>query len=65
MGFILLNQSSVSVVFPTKRLSAFPHARDAIVVGCLREDYVEARWIFFPDLPSVYSSNELPETCSP
>jgi hypothetical protein len=65
MGFILLNQSSVSVVFPTKRLPAFPHARDAIVVGCQREDYVEARWIFFPELPSVYSSNELPETCSP
>jgi hypothetical protein len=65
IGFLLLNQSSVSVVFPTKRLPEFPHARDAIVVGCQREGFVEARWIFFPELDSVYSIEELPETCSP
>jgi 4-amino-4-deoxy-L-arabinose transferase-like glycosyltransferase len=65
IGFLLLNQSSVSVVFPTKRLPEFPHAQDAIVVGCQREDYVEARWIIFPDLDSVYSTQELPESCSP
>jgi hypothetical protein len=65
MGFLLLNQSSVSVVFPTKRLPDFPHAQDAIIVGCQREDYMEARWIFFPELNSVYSSEDLPESCSP
>ena len=65
MGFLLLNESSVSVVFPTKRLPEFPHAQDAIVVGCQRDGYVEARWIVFPDLDSVYSSEELPESCSP
>jgi hypothetical protein len=65
IGFLLLNQSSVFVVFPTKRLSEFPHARDAIVVGCQHEDYIEARWIVFPELDSVYASEEFPETCSP
>lgn len=65
MGFLLLNQSSISVVFPTKRLPEFPHARDAIVVGCKRDDYVEARWIIFPALDSVYSNTEFPESCSP
>ena len=65
IGFLLLNQSNTSVVFPTKRLPAFPHAQDAIVVGCQRGGYVEARWIIFPELDSVYSSAELPETCSP
>jgi hypothetical protein len=65
VGFLLLNQSSHFVVFPTKRLPAFPHARDAIVLGCLREDYVEAHWIIFPELDSVYSNEELPESCSP
>ena len=65
IGFLLLNQSNVFVVFPTKRLPEFPHARDAIVVGCQREGFVEAHWIIFPELDSVYSSQELPATCSP
>ena len=65
IGFLLLNQSNVSVVFPTKRLPEFPHAQDAIVVGCQREGYVEARWIIFPELDSVYSNTEFPEACSP
>jgi hypothetical protein len=33
-------------------------------VGCQREDYVEAHWVIFPELDSVYSSEEFPETCS-
>ncbi len=65
IGFLLLNQSSVSVVFPTKRLPEFPHAQDAIVVGCQQDDYVEARWVLFPESDSVYTSEEFPETCSP
>ena len=65
IGFLLLSQSSVSVVFPTKRLPEFPHARDAIIVGCQREDYLEARWIIFPELDSVYASETLPESCAP
>ena len=65
MGFLLLNQSSASVVFPTKRLPEFPHARDAIIVGCQHEDYLEARWIIFPELDSFYASETLPESCAP
>jgi hypothetical protein len=64
MGFLLLNQSNISVVLPTKRQPAFPHARDAIVVGCRREGYVEARWVIFPELDAVYSNTELPQACS-
>ena len=65
VGFVFLNQSSMSVVFPTKRLAEFPHAQDAIILGCQREGYVEARWILFPDLNSVYSSETPSEPCSP
>jgi hypothetical protein len=65
IGFLLLNQGSVSVVFPTKRISDFPHAADAIVLGCKREDYVEARLIAFPELDAVYFSEPFTETCSP
>ena len=64
IGFLLLNQGNTSVVLPTKRLPGFPHARDAIVVGCQREGYVEARWVIFPELDAVYSNTELPQACS-
>ena len=65
IGFLLLNQASVSVVFPTKMISEFPHAADVIVLGCQRDGYIEARWVAFPELDSVYSSEQLTETCSP
>jgi hypothetical protein len=64
IGFLLLNQSNMSVVLPTKRLPSFPHAQDAIVVGCQREGYVEARWVIFPELDAVFSNTELPQACS-
>lgn len=65
VGFLFLNQTSVSVVFPTKRPSEFPHAQDAIILGCQREDYVEARWIVFPELNSAYSSEAPLIPCYP
>ena len=65
LGFLLLNQHSISAVFPGRPDSAFPHASDAIVLGCQREDYVEVRLIAFPELETVYISAPLTETCSP
>jgi hypothetical protein len=65
IGFLLLNQSSVSIVFPTKKIAEFPHAADVIVLGCQHEDYVEAHWVAFPELDSVYSSEQLTDTCTP
>jgi hypothetical protein len=65
VGFMFLNQTSTSVVFPTKRLEEFPHAQDAIILGCQKDGYVEARWIVFPALDSVYTSEEISGPCSP
>jgi hypothetical protein len=65
MGFLLLNQHSVSVVFPSKRLSNFPHAADAIVLGCQRGDFIEARLVALIELDTVYLSEPFTETCSP
>ena len=65
LGFLLLNQHSISAIFPGRINSSFPHAADAIVLGCQREDYVEVRLIAFPELESVYLSAPLTETCSP
>lgn len=65
LGFLLLNQHSISAIFPGRINSSFPHAADAIVLGCQREDYVEVRLIAFPELETVYLSAPLTETCSP
>ena len=65
LGFLLLNQSSVYGVFPTKRLSEFPHAEDAVILGCQREGYVEARWIVFPERNLAYTSEEITGPCTP
>jgi len=65
IGFLLLNQHSISVVFPTKRISDFRHAADAIVLGCQREDYVEARLVAFPESDTLYFSEPFTKDCSP
>jgi len=62
---LLLNDTSVSVVFPTRRLSEFPHAEYAIVLGCQRQGYVEAHWIAFPELDTIYASEGAAEPCTP
>ncbi|HJR81401.1 MAG TPA: glycosyltransferase family 39 protein [Anaerolineales bacterium] len=65
LGFLLLNQRSISAVFPGRPESMpFPHAEDAVVFGCQREDYVEVRLVAFPELDTVYLSAPLTETCS-
>lgn len=65
-GFMLLNQSITSAVFPSKTASlTFPHAADVIILGCQREDYVEVRLIAFPDLDVLHVSTPLTEPCSP
>lgn len=65
IGFLFLNQRSISAVLPTKKISDFPHAADAIILGCRGEDYVDVRLIAFPELGRLYSSMPLTEVCSP
>jgi hypothetical protein len=65
MGFLFLNQTAVSAVFPTRRISDFPHAADAILLGCQHGGYVEVRLIAFPGSDTFYAGASLTETCSP
>jgi hypothetical protein len=66
LGFLLLNQRTISAVFPGRLESMpFPHAADAVILGCQREDYVEVRLVAFPELDTVYLSAPLTEDCSP
>lgn len=66
LGFLLINQRVTSAVLPGRPESlTFPHAADAILLGCQREDYVEVRLVAFPALDSVYLSAPLTEACPP
>jgi hypothetical protein len=62
MGFILLNDRQYNAIFPTRDLLDFPHGSDAILLACEREDYLEARFIAFPD--ATYQSAPLTEPCN-
>ncbi len=66
MGFLLINQNVNQVVFPSREIPApVPHAADAIVLGCRRDDYIEVRMIVLPKLDTLLSSAPLSEPCSP
>ena len=66
LGFLFLNKKTISVIFPSREIpEPFPHAADAIVLGCQREDYVEVRMILFPKQDAILTSAPLSEPCSP
>lgn len=66
IGFILLNQTSQSVVFPSDDIPGpVPHAGDVIILGCQRDSYIEARLIAFPELDIYYVRPSFSYPCSP
>jgi hypothetical protein len=66
LGFKLLNRDVREVVFPNKGVPVENvHARDVIVLGCQRENYIEARLLVFPNSNLTYLSNLALEPCSP
>lgn len=65
LGFIVLNNGAYSVIFPIDKPIAFVHGADVIVLGCKREDHVEARWVFFPETDEMYQTESLTDPCTP
>lgn len=65
LGFIVLNEGAASVIFPADQPVKLTHGVDVIVVGCQRANYIEARWVFFPELDEAYQADALNESCNP
>jgi hypothetical protein len=65
LGFIVLNQNANQIIFPADKPIALIHGADVIVVGCAREDHIEARWIFFPELDETYQAESSNDLCEP
>lgn len=64
-GFKLLNSTLTDALLPARDPLPLPHAADAIVLGCQREDYVEVRVIAFPESDTVFVSEASLAACAP
>jgi len=65
LGFKLLNYGSREIVFPNKGVTIENvQGEDVIVLGCEREDYIEARLLVFPNADITYLSNLALGPCS-
>jgi hypothetical protein len=66
LGFRLLNQDLRDIVFPNRGVPIENvQGHDVIVLGCEREDYVEARLLLFPNGNLTYLSDLALKPCSP
>ncbi|MFN2119168.1 MAG: hypothetical protein ACK2T0_02100, partial [Anaerolineales bacterium] len=64
LGFILLNASRHDVVLPLRGAPRdFENATDAIVLGCERDGFIEARLVFLPQADRVFPSMALDSSC--
>lgn len=64
MGFYLLAPDGVTqTVLPMKGARPFPNAADALLLGCQRGDYVEARLVFFPATGEAFENGPLDAPC--
>jgi hypothetical protein len=64
LGFLLLNESRHDVILPIRDIPQdFDHAADAIVLGCLTEDYIEARLVLLEASGVAYQGVPLEQAC--
>ncbi|MBC8336424.1 MAG: glycosyltransferase family 39 protein [Anaerolineales bacterium] len=65
MGFVLIDQQNTQVVFPIKKMPVeFPNAEDVIVLGCQKDDYLEARLIYLMDNQEILLNEKIFVTCT-
>ena len=65
MGFLVLNHSANSLILPSYKPLLIPHGFDAIVLGCQRDDYIEARWMYLPESDEIFQAESGLEPCGP
>jgi hypothetical protein len=65
LGFVVINQNRKDEILPIRtNPNNFPSTSDAIILGCQRTDYIEARLVYFPDTKAVYLSTPLSDPCN-
>jgi 4-amino-4-deoxy-L-arabinose transferase-like glycosyltransferase len=64
VGFLLLNQSRHDALIPLRQVDpGFEQGADAIVLGCQRMDYIDARLVLFPASGTAYLAAPLTQPC--
>ncbi|RJP55311.1 MAG: hypothetical protein C4583_00740 [Anaerolineaceae bacterium] len=64
MGFLLLKDSYIEqIILPMRGSRPFPHAVDAVVVGCWGDTYLEARFVLFPATGEIFMNGSLDASC--
>lgn len=64
MGFLLLKDGYIEqIILPMKGSRPFPHASDAVVVGCWSDTYLEARFVLFPATGEIFTNDSLEGPC--
>lgn len=65
MGFVLINQQNTQVIFPIKKMPVdFFNGVDVIVLGCQKDDHLEARLIYGMDEREILLSYKDMTACS-
>jgi hypothetical protein len=66
MGFLLLKDDYIEhVILPMRGSRPFPHFADALVLGCWRDTYLEARFVLFPATGEIFTNGDLTDPCVP
>lgn len=64
MSFLLLNDGYIEqIILPMKGSRPFPHFSDAVIWGCWRDTYFEARFVLIPATGEIFSNGSLEEPC--
>jgi hypothetical protein len=62
IGFILLNNQRIDMIFATKEVLDFPQGADAVVLACQSDDYFDVRLVDFGT--HTYQSAPLSQPCT-
>ena len=66
MTFLLLKDGYIEqIILPMKGSRPFPHAADAVIWGCWRDTYFEARFVLIPATGEIFTNGSLEDPCSP
>jgi hypothetical protein len=64
LGFVLLNQKRQDVLVPSRDIPVgVDHGSDAIVLGCQRDGYIEARLVLMPETDVLIQGKGLSDPC--
>ena len=65
LSFLVINDAVHSVIFAVNKPIPFVHGADVMIAGCQHADFLEARWIYFPDSKEIYQSENVTDACVP